>query len=153
MFAKTWIILKNAWFLGKKALPCSISPPVCYLHLTFVSLFEAMSQCINLLFFIFCILPSCIICLYLSSTIITKKTMILLFQIFVSRQLSSIRKVVWLFGGKLGRFWRSGITCVTSVFLSAPTGQQTGKLEYWKTQKLHKLGQASNNCWDLKNLT
>ena len=24
-----------------------------------------------------------------------------------------------------------------------------GKLEYWKTQKLCKLGQASNNCWDL----
>ena len=91
-----------------------------------------MSQCFQsfILFGIWYIVSSCIICLFLYSSIIKKKTMILLFQIFVSRQLSSI--VLEKLRECLGKFWRSGITCKTSVFLSAPTGQQTGKLEYWK---------------------
>ena len=118
-----------------------------------------MSQCFQsfILSSIWCILSVCIFCLYLFSTIVIdhkEEKDNIVTNIFIPniRQLSSIRKVVWLLGGKLGKFWRSGITCITSVFLSAPTGQQTSKLEYWKTQKLHKLGQASNHCWDLKKL-
>ena len=107
MFAKTWIILKNAWFLGEKALPCSISPPVCYLHLTFASLFEAMSQCFQ------SFILSSICCTTIMHNLPLfvfyyhqEETMILLFQIFVSRQLSSIRKVAWMFGQIL-KIWNN----------------------------------------------
>ena len=49
--------------------------------------------------------------------------------------------------------WGVGVLHNFHTLVCLESWSTKGKLEYWKTQKLCKLGQASNNCWNLFRCT